>query len=436
MEQVAVIYNPVAGRGKALQLAKSVESQLLATGASVQVLATRAAGDGKELAMGLSPDVQRIFVVGGDGTLREVAGGVLESGSGAALGHIPLGNANVVARELGVPLDPEAAIPALLNGQPESFDVLEVNGQLVLAMVGVGYDAQLAASMQKARSGFGRKWYRLHGDSLYGVVGACCLLKPELRRFDVMADGEVLYTDFTGCIVSNMRTYAKGWAPNPEADPQDGLMNYSALKPGPFPTTLLSLLAAASQRSLPAKLATRGTAQDMLIAASNPFHWQADGDAMGLTSELRIHLRPKCLRLIVPMQKARASLGASESTHEEPTVVQPKADSVLPAINNLPKLYSAGYCPICWDTGTLLCVWSLSGEEVFLFCPTCEACWRNKPENNGESEWFSLHRIAPGGIRLPTVLEVQDCGFDPGEQPDPEEWWPDIVDHLVDPEVR
>ncbi len=300
MERACVIYNPVAGRGRAPKLAELVEQGLQATGVAVEVMATEQAGDGQRLALTLSPDVRRIFVVGGDGTLREVASGVLTAGSAAALAHIPLGNANVVARELGVPLDPEAAIPVLLNGEAESFDVLEVNDQLVLAMVGVGYDAQLAASMESARSGFGRNWYRRHGDSLYGVVGACCLLKPELRRFDLVADGEVLYGEFTGCIVSNMRTYAKGWAPNPEANPQDGLLNYSALKPGLFPTTVLSLLAAARGRALPSSLATCGTATDMLISAGNPFHWQADGDAMGLASELRIHLRSKSLRLIVP----------------------------------------------------------------------------------------------------------------------------------------
>ncbi len=300
MERTCVIYNPVAGRGRASKLAESVEQCLKDAGCEVQVFATEKAGDGKRLALELSPKVQRIFVVGGDGTLREVASGVLSAGGTAALAHIPLGNANVVARELGVPLDPEAAIPALLQGEAESFDVLEVNDHLVLAMVGVGYDAQLAASMESARSGFGRNWYRRYGDSLYGVVGAYCLLKPELRRFDLVADGDILYGEFTGCIVSNMRTYAKGWAPNPEADPQDGQLNYSALKPGPYPTTLLSLLAAARKRALPTDLATRGTATDILISASNPFHWQADGDAMGLASELRIHLRPKCLRLIVP----------------------------------------------------------------------------------------------------------------------------------------
>ncbi len=300
MERACVIYNPVAGRGRASELARSVEQGLKSAGVSVEVLATEAAGDGKHLALTLSPEVRRIFVVGGDGTLREVASGVLVGGSTAALAHIPLGNANVVARELGVPLNPEAAIPALLDGEVQSFDVLEVNDQLVLAMVGVGYDAQLAMSMESARSGFGRKWYRFHGDSLYGLVGVCCLLKPELRRFDLVADGEILYGEFTGCIVSNMRTYAKGWAPNPEADPQDGVMNYSALKPGLFPSTALSLLAAARQRPMSTSLATRGSATDMLISAPNPFHWQADGDAMGLTSELRIHLRPKCLRLVVP----------------------------------------------------------------------------------------------------------------------------------------
>ncbi len=99
MEHVAVIYNPVAGRGRAVALAERVEQGLQKTGVQVTVFATQAAGDGTRLAAELSPDVQRVFVVGGDGTLREVADGVLQGGGSAALAHIPLGNANVVARE-------------------------------------------------------------------------------------------------------------------------------------------------------------------------------------------------------------------------------------------------------------------------------------------------------------------------------------------------
>ncbi|MFT5199766.1 MAG: diacylglycerol kinase (ATP) [Planctomycetota bacterium] len=300
MEQVAVIYNPVAGRGRALELAQRVKRGLQEAGAAVEVLATQAAGDGTLRAAALSPEVQRIFVVGGDGTLREVAGGVLESGGSAALAHIPLGNANVVARELGVPLNPDAAVDALLVGHAEAFDALQVNGQLVLAMVGVGYDAQLAAGMDRARSGVGKGWYRFHGDSLYGAVGTLCLLKPERRRFELIVNEQPVAGRFTGCIVSNMRTYAKGWAPNPNADPQDGLLNYQALKPGWLPSTALSLMAAARHKHLPASLAVSGSAASMRIRASQPFHWQADGDAMGLTSELHIEVRAKCLRLIVP----------------------------------------------------------------------------------------------------------------------------------------
>ncbi|MDF1837153.1 MAG: diacylglycerol kinase family protein [Planctomycetota bacterium] len=300
MERVVVILNPVAGRGRAVELAERLRKGLLEKGAQVEVMETQAAGDGTRMGLGLSPEVEHVFVVGGDGTLREVAAGVLQGAGHAALGHIPLGNANVVARELGIPLDAKKAVEVLPEGRAESFDVLEVNGHLVLAMVGVGYDAHLAASMERARAGAGKAWYRVHGDSLYGAVGAFHLLKPELRRFRLLADGRPLEGEFTGCTVSNMRTYAKGWAPNPDADPQDGWMNYQALKPGWMPSTVLSLIAAARHRPLPERLAARGSATSMVIRADKEFPWQADGDSMGMARELNITLRPGCLRLLVP----------------------------------------------------------------------------------------------------------------------------------------
>ncbi|MCA9000651.1 MAG: hypothetical protein KDB61_01920 [Planctomycetes bacterium] len=300
MERVAVIYNPVAGRGRALGLAKLVEQRLMDSGARPEVLPTKAAGDAFRMASEFDEGIQRAFIVGGDGTLREAAGGVLEAGGHVALAHIPLGNANVVARELGVPLDAKAAVDVLMGGHAEAFDVLDVQGHLVLAMVGVGYDAKLAAGMDWARSGVGKAWYRFHGDSLYGVVGALCLMDPSQRRYALIADGQELQGDFTGCIVSNMHTYAKGWAPNPGADPQDGELDYQALKPGWMPSTAISLVAAARRKRLPQALAAHGRATELVIRSRTPFHWQADGDAMGRTPELRIRVRPQVLNLVVP----------------------------------------------------------------------------------------------------------------------------------------
>ena len=111
----------------------------------------------------MSSEIERVFVVGGDGTLREVAAGAIEAGLRPSLGHIPQGNANVVARELGISMQPKKAIAQLLGGRDEPFDGMRVNGEFALAMVGVGYDALVAQGIERARRGRLGKLYRWNG---------------------------------------------------------------------------------------------------------------------------------------------------------------------------------------------------------------------------------------------------------------------------------
>lgn len=96
------------------------------------------------------------------------------------------------------------------------------------------------------------------------------------------------------------------------------------------------------------------------------------------------------------------------------------------------KLFSAGDCPVCSDSGTLLCVWSLEGSRVILFCPLCEVAWKEPPDENRVDTVTSLGEIAPQGIRLPSVDEVERSGISPRLEVDKDEWGPLIEEHVSD----
>ncbi|MEZ6021823.1 MAG: diacylglycerol kinase family protein, partial [Planctomycetota bacterium] len=262
-----ILFNPVAGQGRAPRLAERLAQALRGRGLTATQSATSAEDHGAETARQLPDSVGFLFVVGGDGTLRQAAQGLVQREHSPCLAHVPLGNANVVAREWGVPQDPDKAIDALLDGREVCMDVFWAGEKLVLAMVGVGYDAQIAAWMERARRGALSRWYRLHGDSLYGVIGAAAMLKPGRRRFRLELDGREVEGAFTGCIVSNIQTYAKGWSPNPEANACEGLLDFVALRPGWTPNTVLSLFAAMGHRRLPEVLARYGRGRDLVIRA-------------------------------------------------------------------------------------------------------------------------------------------------------------------------
>ena len=142
---MVIIFNPVAGRRRA-HLLWRVLDVLVANGVRLDLAETHRPGHAQELAR---EAVQRgeslVVAAGGDGTIAEVANGLM--GSNAHLGIIPLGTANVLAHELGLPFSPRAVAAALAFNRTCQLWPGQANGnhgaRLFVQMIGVGFDAHV-----------------------------------------------------------------------------------------------------------------------------------------------------------------------------------------------------------------------------------------------------------------------------------------------------
>jgi YegS/Rv2252/BmrU family lipid kinase len=142
---VIVIYNPAAGQRRSGRLWRVLDI-LSGNGIQVALQETRYAGHAKILAREAAQQSGRLIVAaGGDGTIAEVANGL--AGSSARLGVIPLGTANVLARELNLPRTPRAVAAALAFGRTRALWPGIARGvgpdRLFVQMLGVGLDAQV-----------------------------------------------------------------------------------------------------------------------------------------------------------------------------------------------------------------------------------------------------------------------------------------------------
>lgn len=300
VRRAVVLFNPTSGRGTGESAARSAGEALADAGWETELLPT--AGPGDATRIGLEADAERLVIVGGDGTLREAAEGVLQAGRQLELGFVPRGNANVVARDLRIPLGVEGAVRTLVEGQPRPLDIVRANGRFVLAMVGLGYDARVVHRIHAARSRPRlRHWYRLHADSLYGVLGATSLMGRYRSTFRVEVDGESLGGGFRHGVVCNVETYAKGWAMTPGADVGDGLLDWS-LRRGSGPLLGSAVMAAAAlRRRGPAWLTRRGQGRRVVLEAEGEaLEWQADGDPQEPVARLELEVQPSALRLVAP----------------------------------------------------------------------------------------------------------------------------------------
>ena len=92
--------------------------------------------------------IEAVVVAGGDGSLNHTV--QLLAGTDTALGVLPLGTANVWAREIGIPLDIRRATDVLLHGETLRIDLGQANGRYFIAIAGVGFDASVTRMVRPA----------------------------------------------------------------------------------------------------------------------------------------------------------------------------------------------------------------------------------------------------------------------------------------------
>jgi diacylglycerol kinase (ATP) len=150
---VLIVFNPAAGAARKRRLARAV-AVLAASGIAPRVLPTEAPGHAVAIAREAAARGERLVVAaGGDGTIADVADGI--AASDAALGVLPLGTANVLALELGIPRRPEDAAAVLAAGRrarlhPGLARFPDGRTRVFVQMLGAGFDASVVHHLDLA----------------------------------------------------------------------------------------------------------------------------------------------------------------------------------------------------------------------------------------------------------------------------------------------
>jgi len=210
---VLIIFNPVAGGTRRRRLARALRA-LRGAGAAIELAETTHAGHARLLAADAVARGRRLIVAaGGDGTVAEVAAGM--NGGDATLGLLPLGTANVLAHELGVPLGPELAAAVLLGGRqvmlhPGVARWADGSERLFVQMIGAGFDAAVVRALDPAEK-------RRLGRAAYLLESVRQLRAYGFPRFMVSIDGEPP-AFATSVIVSKGRFYGGAFEALPGAN--------------------------------------------------------------------------------------------------------------------------------------------------------------------------------------------------------------------------
>ena len=150
-EKIFLIINQKAGHQKGANVVKIVVPFLTRKGCLVKYSFTNSPGHATELAIKAAREgYDMVVAVGGDGTVNEVAQGLI--GTDTPLGIIPMGSGNGLARELGISMNMQRSAKALIEGKNLQIDVCKINDQRFLCTSGIGFDAMIADKMGKAAS--------------------------------------------------------------------------------------------------------------------------------------------------------------------------------------------------------------------------------------------------------------------------------------------
>jgi diacylglycerol kinase (ATP) len=304
MRRALFLYNPVAGRFPVKPFLKPVIKVLADSGWTTEVVATKSGQHATESArQAASEKFDAVFASGGDGTIGQVASGLV--GTDTALGILPSGTANVLALELGLPvfywtrwwaLKENARV--LADAPIHAVDVGLCNGQPFLLWAGMGLDAMTIHAIEpRIRV---EKFFAFPEYFGTTVWNASQWKGVKLRMW---ADNVEVEGHFMVAVANNIRRYMGGLAIlSPEAHMDDGEFDLWLLSGNNLGDALLRAYELWRGHHLSSDKARRIPFRHLRVTADSPFLVQADGEPLPETREVIITIQPRALRLLVPPQ--------------------------------------------------------------------------------------------------------------------------------------
>jgi len=271
-------------------------------GVQCDVVLTRHAGHGAELASSVAGRYDVIFTLGGDGTAMEVVGALATDRGHPPVGILAGGTGNLLARTLGIPLDVSRAVPALLEGVEERVDLGVLSGareghnRRFAFAAGVGIDATMIAETSATLK-------RHLGVPAYMLSWTRAALRRETFGIRVEVDGEVVAQEASSVMVANFGAVLSDLIRlGPGIRQDDGKLDLCVFSPG----------TAMDAARVAWKLLTKDFSADpcMLYRAGRHFRVetippravQADGELLG-TTPFEVTVEPQAAQLLVPRRR-------------------------------------------------------------------------------------------------------------------------------------
>ena len=302
LRRALLIVNPASRRG--LERLPAARKALAAAGLSCEVVLTERPGHAAEITRAHADRFDVVFTLGGDGTAMEAAGAL--ACTHRPLGVLAGGTGNLLARALGIPLDPRRAVPALLDGELLDIDLghfvaLQPARHFAVA-AGVGIDATMVAETPS--------WLKRRlGVLAYTITATRAALRAVLRReffrVRLTVDGEVHETAAAAVMIANFGAVLSDritFGPGIRSD--DGVLDACLYSPRHLRDALRIMWRLLRKNFASDEAMLYRSGRHIRVETVPPLAFQADGELLG-TTPFEVVVEPRAARLLVPREHAR-----------------------------------------------------------------------------------------------------------------------------------
>jgi diacylglycerol kinase (ATP) len=290
MKKIIFVVNPISGTQSKELILSLLNEKIDKARYSWEVVYTERAGHAVEIAAKAAEEKADIVVaIGGDGTINEIARSLVHTDT--ALGIIPCGSGNGLARHLHIPMEPKKALEVLNEGCMDVIDYGKINGTDFFCTCGVGFDAAVSQKFAGEKR---------RGSLTYikNTVEEYLSYKPE--PYELLIDNQTVKEKAFLVACGNASQYGNNAFIAPHANIQDGKMDITILSPfGPLDIAPLAIQLFTKQIDRNSKIKTfKG--KEVTIIRQNPGVMHLDGEPIMADSRIEISVLPKSLNVLTP----------------------------------------------------------------------------------------------------------------------------------------
>lgn len=240
----------------------------------------------------LKGGAELIFVWGGDGSVQRSIDTMV--GHKGVLAILPAGTANLLANNLGIPLDLENAVLTGLEGVDRVLDVGRVNGEHFAVMAGTGLDALMIRDADRdLKDRFGRAAY---------IWTGMRHVRNDPVATKVRIDGQTWFKgDATCVLIGNVSDISGGISAFEHAAPDDGVLDVAVMTASTALQWARTLTRAAVGHADKSPLVQTTTATKIEIVTEKALPYELDGGARPKTDQLKVRVVPKAITIRVPL---------------------------------------------------------------------------------------------------------------------------------------